>query len=571
MGKDFIESGLNRASLDEAHKQQEQLLYFTKSKIQTDVTLDNLRQWADRNYRGSDYFLNWLKNIFMTDNFLSVYKYMRYPLPSSRLVNSNIKPALMGVLNSEDSYFEYVINGVHSTKPMDFKTDTYSKRYFSNWMFRTNDVYVMDLDIKTGKGKSILIDIGKVIALDHDEENITKIAFTSTRSTINSEGVREDVVGKIYIDSNMYAFYDSENELVDSQDHNLGFCPAVFVGTSLLDNDFIIKESIFSYLRPDLEEYTFLKTLQKMTEPNSAFPVVSVLDTQKNSGKQGQSISKASSNEPSNFFSIGSQKSKETPSIEANASPTQAGSVLEVPIESIQDVEGKVNMDIAKNYITYFYPPKEILSYIDTRIKDIEKNIIKTAIGTSDNDSQEGSKSDLHIGKTFVSMEDRLRNVSQELSLLVHSVETTKLSLEYGSEKVWVNISYGTKFYMQSEKELLSLYEKAPNPLERKNILKKISRSKNKFNPKGAERDNILYDLLPYSSDIDFDKAIDRGIVDNTMFQYQTRFDYWINKFEASYGDIVIFYESIGDVPSSEKIEQINDLILIQIKKDESN
>ena len=72
MSKEFIESGYNKASLNDAAIQQEQLLYFTTSKLQDNrIDINYLQSWAERKYQTNDYFLNWVKTIFKTENFLS--------------------------------------------------------------------------------------------------------------------------------------------------------------------------------------------------------------------------------------------------------------------------------------------------------------------------------------------------------------------------------------------------------------------------------------------------------------------------------------------------------------------
>ena len=62
--KDFIKEKHGSDGLDLAIKQQEQLSYFTQSQIQKEINIEYLKKWAERNYIGNDYFLNWIKAIF---------------------------------------------------------------------------------------------------------------------------------------------------------------------------------------------------------------------------------------------------------------------------------------------------------------------------------------------------------------------------------------------------------------------------------------------------------------------------------------------------------------------------
>ena len=144
------------------------------------------------------------------------------------------------------------------------------------------------------------------------------------------------------------------------------------------------------------------------------------------------------------------------------------------------------------------------------------------------------------------------------------------LALKYGPDAVQVDCFYGTDFFLESQEELYNLYSISPNPIERKNILVKLSQTRNRYNPHKSHKERILYDLMPFSSDLDFDKAIARNLVDDTTFAFQTRFSFYIGMFEAQYGDIVFFWNLL-EASSSEKIRVINDLILTIIKQDYGN
>jgi hypothetical protein len=66
---------------------------------------------------------------------------------------------------------------------------------------------------------------------------------------------------------------------------------------------------------------------------------------------------------------------------------------------------------------------------------------------------------------------------------------------------------------------------------------------------------------MPYTTDIDFDYANNKNLVDPVNFEYQTRFSYWIAMFESEYGNITVFYDSMAQSDSI-KIITINNLIV---------
>ena len=54
------------------------------------------------------------------------------------------------------------------------------------------------------------------------------------------------------------------------------------------------------------------------------------------------------------------------------------------------------------------------------------------------------------------------------------------------------------------------MFQLAPNSVERNNILTRLSQTRSMFNKMKYNREFILYKLLPYSSDLDFEKALER-------------------------------------------------------------
>ena len=85
------------------------------------------------------------------------------------------------------------------------------------------------------------------------------------------------------------------------------------------------------------------------------------------------------------------------------------------------------------------------------------------------------------------------------------------------------------------------------------------------FNRQKGIREAILYKIMPYTSDVDFDKALDKDMVDEIIMEFQTRFSYWISMFESFYGNIAVFWEGM-DATDSEKLITLNNLIVSLIK-----
>ena len=295
-----------------------------------------------------------------------------------------------------------------------------------------------------------------------------------------------------------------------------------------------------------------------MTEANGAIPIVTQLDV-KAKKKEGQDTA---DNVP--MSSIGSQQSDVRGEVLGinNDSPLQAGTRIKVPV--IRKEDGSLDMDAVTNFLRFFYVPIEALNYLNKRIDEIEKDIIITLLGDY-SEENEASKNELQISKSYQNKQDKLRSLAMQMTRIRNLSDYKMLGLKYGKEAVIVDGFYGSDFFIETTTDLYKLYVNSPNAIERRTILMRLSQNRNKFNPDKADREKILYNLMPYASDIDFDKAITRGIDDET-FHYQTRFNYWISAFEASYGDILYFYELLGKT-ESENLNTINNLILINIKE----
>ena len=558
MSKEFIEAKYNSNSLDVAVRQYKQLSYFLQSQVSEDVREDYYEKYVDRGFYSDDIFLNWVKSIFKTTNFLSFAKYYRNPNPSSKLINTRIKEPLSRVFFSEDSYFNYVVNDRYIEFPKELD-DNFEERLFDAVLFRYNDVIVHDL-FESNTPYREFVSIKNVVSIKMDREKISKIAYTAS---IDVDG--EEIVGYAYIDSEKYCFFKkNEDTPIKKAYHDLGFCPATFVVDSSFANDPIVKESTFSYLKGDFEEYCFLKTLQRMVDANGTLPITVKIKTNENSNQYDDFDNRGG--EPMSIDQMGSQVSKEARSTSGSGTGSilQAGTVVETP--PVEDADGNIDTTFNKNFLVFHYAPVEALEFLDKRIKSVERDIILSCIGDFSEGTSQGSKSDTEIKSSdIVSKQDKLRFLSNTLSSSRSLSDKVMLSLANGKDNVKVDVFYGSDFFLETQDKLYEMFANSPNAIERKNLLIRLSQRRNMFNKEKSKREVLLYKLMPYTSDKDFELAVDKLRVSEVNFEYQSRFSYWISKFESTYGNIVIFYDNLKDAKESEKIISIDNSINILI------
>lgn len=551
MSKEFIKKKFGSNSLDLAARQQKQLSYLITSEIQDETRVGYFTEYAKKKFYTNDVLLSWIKEIFKTDNFLSFFKYYRNPNPSSRLVQTRIKEPLTRVFFSEDSHFNYVINGTYIDRPVELEDD-FGQRLFDAILFRYNDIIVHDLkDINDPYRKFVGID--KVVSIIVDRNIIKKISYTAC---IEING--EKITGYVYLDDQKYEFYSADYKLLMTEPHDYGQCPATFVVDDNFDNDPIIKQSMFSYTRADLEEYCFLKTLQRMTHASGAFPIVTKIKT-KELTSDGSDFDN-NGTEPMSLDQLGGQVSEEARKTAGagKGSVLQPGTIIETP--AIEKSDGSIDMELSKNFLTFYHTPVEVMDYVNDRIVELENNIITYTIGDY-SEGNEASMTELQVSKGFVARDDKLRWLSKTLSFSRQASDKMMLSLKYGKNRVSVDVFYGSDFFMESQDKIYDMLKKSPNPIETKNLLLRLSQRRNMFNKVKSEREVILYKLLPYSTDDEFQVAVDNSKVSDEIFEFQTRFSYWIAIFEATYGNITVFWVET-DASESEKIILLNNLII---------
>lgn len=550
---DFIKEKTNSKFIHAAQRQQKDICYFTESSLQQELTYEYLKQWAERKYIGNDRFLNWVKMVFRQDNFMSFYKYLRYPVASAKIINDEIKPQLKRVFHAEDSFFKYTIKNKEVECPEELKDGYFKNAFFDAILFNHNAVVVHDLE-DINKPYREIISIDCVVAIDSYCGKIERIAYVAELKQEDGKVIH----GFAYMDAEKYAFLDRHYEIISQTPHDLGECPADWLSSENFSktND-IVKKSIFSYVKPDLEEYVFLKTLQKMTEPNGAIPVVVKLKGNV-INKSGQDIKGTSEKEPMSSNAISQQQATVTGVVNGSENQLQAGTTISVPLN--KDANGKIDSDIVQNYFKFHYIPIEALDYLNERLKEIPKNIVNSIVGDYQ-EQQTQAVNELQVGKSYDNKQDKLRWVSYELTRISTLSAFKTLALKYGKENVHVDLFFGSDFFLETNKDLYDQCAVAPNAIERRAVLARLAQSQNKFNPQKAERTSIFYKLMPYATDKDFDTANARGTIDYITFEYQTRFMYWITMFEANYGEITMFWNEMKDIKESEKLLLINNLI----------
>lgn len=559
MSVEFVKEGYGSNGLFVAKRQQTQLSFFTQSKVQEDITSAQLNVWANKKYATDNYFSNWIKSILKQDNYIAFSKYLRYPLPTARIVNDKIVPQLRRIFTAEDAYRRYTRNGVPILAPEELEYDKFVQKVFSAYIFEHNSIIFTDLKDVNSPCREF-IDICDVVAIDVEGNKIERIAFKAEMF----DDTEAEIEGFLYADTKEYVFYDKDYNLVSRTPHDLGECPADFVSPEQFSTDesAIVRKSIFSYTRELFEEYLLLHTLLKMSEPNGAIPVTTMLQTKNTNSPSGRD-KKTEPMQPLSAYELGGQQAYTYSTTAANQEgDLQTGTVIKV--SPIKDANGKLDMAIVTDYMKFHYIPTECLRYMKERIFELEELIDTSVVGNS-KDNVNVAKNDKQIFTGLTNKQDNLQRLSASLSATITKSDYKFMAMKYG-KGVTVDIFFGTDFFLESTDELLNTLSKSPNPLESRSILERINKNKFRNNPAMAKRLGIMYKLMPFANAKDFDIALAQNIVDDVTKLLQLRFNYWVDMFEAEYGDIVAFWDENEGLTEKQKIVLITNLITSQIK-----
>lgn len=561
MSREFIEKRVGSSSIAEAIRQHKNLEYVTQGKIQPEINQAYIDAFIQKDYITDDNFLNWVKTIFGDQNFLSFFKYLRNPVPSTVLINDKIKPQLERVFHAEDSFFKYTVKGKDVEEPENLDSNSFNEWILNALMYRHNDILVHDLiDVNTPYRN--LISISNVVAIESDRSTIKRLAYSAQINTQDALGNAAIIKGYAYMDALVFEFYDNDYNLITSVPHDLGICPADYISREAFANDDVVRKSLFSYISTDLEYFNFLKTLQRMTIPNGVFPTTTIFQPRETI-KDNEGDTDKKDKEPNLPMSVSSQQAKHQREVQGKPIEVQAGTTITVPMRLKDD--GSFDTNMVQNYIKFNYMPIEPIEWIDGKIDSLENFIIQSVTGDY-KEANEAAQNEKQVSKGFVTKQDSLRGLSKTFTRIRTNSDTKMLGLQYGIKSVKVNVFYGSDHFQESQDELYDLLAKTANPIERKSVLVRINQNRYRFNPSKSLRQTILYDLMPYASDVDFKMAVDAQKVSEPNFDYQTRFNYWVAKFEAQYGDLVMFWEAMEGQSVNERIDLINRLILQEIE-----
>lgn len=564
--KDFLDGNKYKSEITEAIAYEKQLAYFIQTHL-SDTIFENTANSIDSIWNGSNPFINWVKGWMRKENFASYLKFLRNPLPTAGLVQDDIVPELKKVFDSTNAYYDYAFtsnaNKQSSEVLINKYADFYKDEVFSELINNHNSIVITDY-VDNKEPYRYLIDISCVEAIEPTlDKQIKRIVFKG----VNKDGEQR----YFYYTNEFYAVYIKEGEdfIEESRnEHTIGYCPADFISVEALNNEkFVVRKSLFSNLLEKFENYVNYYTLQKMCIPHGAIPIITHYK-QKNKpcNKTFENGTTCVNGYLSGTNGVLGSKDELVPCPVCNSKTIiQAGTVIGLPIPKFGD-NGESPIDLNANFVKFHYIPTDILTWFNEFVPEKYSEIKYQIIGKGVEAANGQAKNTDQIARGNQTLENTLIEISTKLSKLRQSLDYKMLKIAYDKSFVNCSIDMGSDFYLETEFELRDSLAKSIDPIDKENLISRINYSIYKNNPVQLERSNLLYRLLPYSTITDTEFIGMMG-VDPKLKELRLNFNYYIDLFEANFGEINVFFADYfsENITMGNKLEVARKLLLDKV------
>ncbi|HEY5590678.1 MAG TPA: hypothetical protein VIK55_06630 [Paludibacter sp.] len=564
--KDFIDSCEYKKEIHEAISYEKKLGYFIQTHLSTDI-FTNTDNNLDELWNTQNPFINWVQSWMRKENFRSYMKFFRHPLPTASLIQDDIIPELKKVFDATNARYDYVFSSnaqkITSAKLLSKYSDYWKTEIFNLLINQHNSIIITDFVDKRNPYR-FTIEIDDVKAIDKTESGAIKaIVFEGE----NDKGEERyyfytDQFYSVYIENDQIFTLESEIP------HDLGVCPADFVSVEPINTEkFVVRKSIFSNFVEKFENYVNYYTLQKMFIPSGMIPVIThYKQNNKPCERSFENGTRCIATETGGYLGglngvLGNKDSLVPCPVCNSKTIIQAGMVIGLPVPKFSD-DGKAPFDLNANFVKFHYAPVEILTWVNDFVKEKYDEIKYGLVGKGTEQANGQAKNKDQIARGNQTLENTLIELSGKMSKLQTSLDSKLLKIAFGKSFKSNYIDKGTDFYLDTEFQLRDFLAIAVDTIDKENLISRINFSIYKNNPDALERSNLLYKLLPYSTLTD-DQFITMT-VDPKMKELRLNFKYYIDAFEAEFGELNVFFnEYFGEnISMSNKLTVARELLI---------
>lgn len=367
-------------------------------------------------------------------------------------------------------------------------------------------------------------------------------------------------------DKEHYEVYNYDNtkrvlgDLVTSNAHDLGYCPARFFWNeplSLSDPD--IKEHPLTKQLESLDWFLFFHISKKHLDLFGAYPIYSGYEQQCDfsNDETGHTCDGGFMKDAKGSYILDSAGLLNRCPKCGDKRIAGAGSFIEVPIpqEDQPDLKNPVQM-LTVDVQSLEYNVKE-----ENRLKN---NIVTATVGVDSEVISSQALNEKQVEANFESQSAILNRVKKGFEDAMQFVDETICKLRYGNSFISGKINLGTEFYTLNSTELRQRYQTAKtsgaSEAELDAMQNQIIETEYRHNPTQLQRMYILSELEPYRhlTRAEILELHGKGLITNEELRIKLNFVSFVKRFERENTNILEFGTAI---PFDKKIDIINQTI----------
>ncbi len=550
--------------------------------------------------KGSNY-KEWLIDFLEEENFDKLWKFHRFPLESADIIQDSILPQLERVFASNNRVLNVRLDTSDKTQSA---KDYLSEQGLDNWfrgelwnryIFQHNSILVGDL---RSENESVirLVSIQDVHSIGMSSDNVIDWLIWEEKTPQVIDGVNySSIVYKFTKDTfEAYATNNATEALmpIALEAHDFGRFPGSFISRESFNSDNWVcrKHKQFSNKLSKLEMFTMLHASFNYLLPHGGYPI-STFYKQNNTGcgtnfdgghhcKDGYlAWSSTTEQHKKDSFLFRSEKDKKGTVIQKKQKcplcntkkVIQVGREVGFPVPTHGDDDKFFDMNA--NFLKFTGIDIDQVKGLDEINSSLRQALIDGIVGTGGQSralSSQAMNGD-QVNQIVSNLENNLTTISKDLSTTRTEVNEILLGLRFSRKSVInADYDYGDQFYLQSETDLLEIRDKANNAIDYRSTQFRIIENRFKNNPKRADREKLLFDLLPYNSIKDGDLTEFINAIPADDLEIRINFNKYIDQFEDIVNMPIEVWAEVANENNQEAIKQIN-LTIKQLIKDESN
>lgn len=347
----------------------------------------------------------------------------------------------------------------------------------------------------------------------------------------------------------VYKFDRTKNllgELISSNPHDLGYCPARFFWSDPLDlNEPDIKAHPITKELDSLDWYLFFHTSKKHLDLYGSYPIYSGYeqDCDYKEETTGLECDGGFLKTYGGYYDVNGAGLRKCPKC-GDKRLAGPGTYIEIPIPGGQGDQEQPDL---KNPVQMLGADVSTLGFNVSEENRLKELIIASIVGSDSELINDQAINEKQVNASFESQSTVLARIKKNFEAAQQFVDSTICRLRYGKTFVSAKVNLGTDFYTMTVTEMRERYKLAKDSgaseAELDAMQMQIIETEYRNNPGQMQRMLILSDLEPFKhlSRSEVMELYDKGLATKEQLQIKLNFPNFVRRFEREQINILEF------------------------------